>query len=238
PYGAARYSPESSPMTTRILPGWPAGPQARNTSETNSVLLDLAQAMRTAAWAIRMAKPSTIVATWSQTMAIMRGPLPRAPVPWIVQPWDQATSRSTSVLRRVAFEYGHVACAMSTRLRAASLCRPGRLTWSLARRKYSSPSMHRSTSASIARSSGYEILSFRAARPIAPSKHADQPAANSCSGFVPSPGPPGLECRTSRRPSLLRDEPSRPPVVRTLAVYRTLLAAAVADMSFPWEVWN
>src|SRR5690606_18760326 len=55
---------------------------------------------------------------------------------------------------------------------------------------------------------------------------------------VPSPGPPGLECRTSRRPSLLRDEPSRPPVVRTLAVYRTLLAAAVADMSFPWEVWN
>ncbi len=45
-------------------------------------------------------------------------------------------------------------------------------------------------------------------------KQTDQPAASSCSGFVPRPGPPGTDSLTSRRPSLLRADPlSRPPVV-------------------------
>jgi len=60
---------------------------------------------------------------------------------------------------------------------------------------------------------------LRAASPIAPSKQADQPAANSCSGLVPLPALPGDECLMSRRPSSLRDAPPfRPPVVWTLAV--------------------
>ena len=50
-------------------------------------------------------------------------------------------------------------------------------------------------------------------------KHADQPAANNCSGLVPVPDVPGDESLTSRRPSELRDAPSRPPVVWVLAVY-------------------
>lgn len=54
---------------------------------------------------------------------------------------------------------------------------------------------------------------LRAAIAIAPSKQADQPAAKSCSGLVPSPGPPGVESLMSSLPSELREEPSRPPVV-------------------------
>ena len=50
----------------------------------------------------------------------------------------------------------------------------------------------------------------RAANSIAESKHADQPAAKSCSGLVPVPGLPGRESLTSRRPSELRDTPVRP----------------------------
>ena len=45
-------------------------------------------------------------------------------------------------------------------------------------------------------------------------KHADQPTAKSCSGFVPFPGVPGTVNFTSTRPSDVRDAPpSRPPVV-------------------------
>src|SRR5579862_1054898 len=62
---------------------------------------------------------------------------------------------------------------------------------------------------------------LRAANSIADSKHADQPAAKSCSGLVPVPGLPGRDSLTSRRPSELRDRPVRPPVVWALAVYST-----------------
>jgi hypothetical protein len=51
---------------------------------------------------------------------------------------------------------------------------------------------------------------LRAAPDMAPSKHADQPAANNCSGFVPFPGVSGNDNVISRRPSELRDCPSRP----------------------------
>src|ERR1700675_3483085 len=62
---------------------------------------------------------------------------------------------------------------------------------------------------------------LRAANSIADSKHADQPAANSCSGLVRCPGLPGRDSLTSRRPSELRDMPARPPVVWAFAVYST-----------------
>src|SRR5207245_11715316 len=62
---------------------------------------------------------------------------------------------------------------------------------------------------------------LRAANSIADSKHADQPAAKSCSGLVPVPGLPGRDSLTSRRPSELRDMPARPPVVWAFAVYST-----------------
>ena len=53
-------------------------------------------------------------------------------------------------------------------------------------------------------------------------KQLDQPAANNCSGFVPSPFAPGGVSFTSRRPSDARDfPPSRPPVVCVFAVYNT-----------------
>src|SRR5947209_11988888 len=62
---------------------------------------------------------------------------------------------------------------------------------------------------------------LRAANSIADSKHADQPAAKSCSGLVPVPGLPGRDSLTSRRASELRDMPARPPVVWAFAVYST-----------------
>src|SRR6202049_4610593 len=62
---------------------------------------------------------------------------------------------------------------------------------------------------------------LRAANSIDDSKHADQPAAKSCSGLVPVPGLPGRDSLTSRRPSELRDMPLRPPVVWAFAVYST-----------------
>lgn len=77
----------------------------------------------------------------------------------------------------------------------------------------------KSISASIALFLGSTIFSLRAAISIAPSKQADQPAANNCSGLVPMPAPPGGDSLTSRRPSELRDMPScRPPLVCVLAV--------------------
>ena len=50
----------------------------------------------------------------------------------------------------------------------------------------------RSISASTASPSGRATLASRAAIPIAERKQADQPAANSCSGLVPLPAPPGV----------------------------------------------
>jgi len=61
-------------------------------------------------------------------------------------------------------------------------------------------------------------FSVPAALPMAPMKQADQPAANSCSGLVPVPLPPGGDSWMSRWPSLLRDAPRRPPVVWVLPV--------------------
>jgi hypothetical protein len=71
----------------------------------------------------------------------------------------------------------------------------------------------------MARSAGSAIFILRATSPIAPSKQADQPAANSCSGLVPVPDVPGVDNLMSRWPSELRDTPcSRPPVVWVFAV--------------------
>src|SRR2546430_4567337 len=50
----------------------------------------------------------------------------------------------------------------------------------------SPPMTHKSTSASIAALAGRRVFILAAATPIAPRKQADQPAANSCSGLVPS----------------------------------------------------
>lgn len=47
------------------------------------------------------------------------------------------------------------------------------------------------SSASTAISAGSAIFILRATAAIAPSKQADQPAANSCSGLVPFPADPG-----------------------------------------------
>src|ERR1700737_1595370 len=80
----------------------------------------------------------------------------------------------------------------------------------------------------MARSAGSAIFIFRAASPIAPSKQADQPAANSCSGLVPTPAVPGDESLMSRRPSELRDAPSRPPEVWVLPVYSTFSSWVMA----------
>jgi hypothetical protein len=65
-------------------------------------------------------------------------------------------------------------------------------------------------------------------------KQADQPAANSCSGFVPLPAVPGDDSAMSRRPSELRDVPSRPPdEVRVLPVYSTLAFVLMMLSSAP-----
>ena len=61
-------------------------------------------------------------------------------------------------------------------------------------------------------------------------KQADQPAANSCSGLVPPPGPPislgGFRC-TSTWPSSVTACPDRPPVAVARAVYSGLTSGVV-----------
>jgi hypothetical protein len=54
-----------------------------------------------------------------------------------------------------------------------------------------------------------------------PAKQADQPSATDCPVWVPVLGVPVVEDLMSRRPSSLRDAPSRPLAVRNLAVHRT-----------------
>ena len=66
-------------------------------------------------------------------------------------------------------------------------------------------------------------------------KQADQPAANSCSGLVPPPAVPGDDSLTSRRPSELRDAPSRPPVVWVFAVYSTFSIWVMAGSFSSWH---
>src|SRR5262245_8589737 len=83
----------------------------------------------------------------------------------------------------------------------------------------------------MARSAGRATFILPAATPRALRKQADQPAAKSCSGFVPLPAAPGDVSLTSRRPSELREAPSRPPVVCVFAVYRTL-SSRVMIVSF------
>src|ERR1700722_9099148 len=81
-------------------------------------------------------------------------------------------------------------------------------------------------------SAGEVIFLLRATSPIALSKHADQPAANNCSGLVPMRSEPGIDSLTSSRPSELRDWPfSRPPVVWVLAVYTTLPGVVARSVS-------
>src|SRR5262245_50627611 len=89
----------------------------------------------------------------------------------------------------------------------------------------------------MARSAGRETFLRAAANPIALMKQADQPAANSCSGLVPPPAVPGDDSLTSRRPSELREAPSRPPVVWALAVYSTF-SRVIMTGSFPGMTAN
>src|ERR1700737_1438427 len=84
----------------------------------------------------------------------------------------------------------------------------------------------------MARSGGRATFCWPAARASALIKQADQPAANSCSGLVPPPAVPGVDSFTSRRPSLVREAPSRPPVVWVIAVYRTLSIGVMAGSFF------
>src|SRR5437899_3793934 len=94
----------------------------------------------------------------------------------------------------------------------------------------------RSTSASIATSAGSETFFLPATSLIAERKHADQPAANSCSGLAPAPGPPGDESLTSSRPSSLWEAPpSRPPVVCAFAVYRIFSRVTIRSLSRGWR---
>src|SRR5215471_335410 len=86
----------------------------------------------------------------------------------------------------------------------------------------------------MARSGGRATFCWLAARAIALMKQADQPAANSCSGLVPLPTLPGDDSLTSRRPSLVREAPSRPPVVCVLAVYSTLSIGLMGGSFFQW----
>src|SRR5689334_24825961 len=94
-----------------------------------------------------------------------------------------------------------------------------------------SPELHRSISASTDASGGSLTFILLATTPIALMKQADQPAANNCSGLVPVPGTPGTENLTSKQPSALCETPPRrPPEVRVLAVYSTLLSSC-ADLA-------
>src|SRR5262245_56170465 len=81
----------------------------------------------------------------------------------------------------------------------------------------------------MARSAGSAVFLLPATSSSALRKQADQPAANSCSGLVPVVALPGVESFSSRRPSELRDAPSRPPVVCVFAVYKTLSRWDIAD---------
>src|SRR5580704_19733029 len=82
----------------------------------------------------------------------------------------------------------------------------------------------------MAASAGTATLVLSATTLIADRKHADQPAANNSSGLVPLPGAPGIDSLTSRRPSLVREAPSRPPVVWALAVYTTFSNWAMVEL--------
>src|ERR1700735_3206140 len=82
----------------------------------------------------------------------------------------------------------------------------------------------------MAASAGTATLVLSATTFIADRKHADQPAANNTSGLVPLPGAPGIDSLTSRRPSLVREAPSRPPVVWALAVYTTFSNLAMVEL--------
>src|SRR5712675_982234 len=137
------------------------------------------------------------------------------------------------MLPRVALEYAHVtSCVASTMAWATSRSKPGRLTLSRARRKYTSPELHRSISASTATSAGSLTFILLATSAIALMKQADQPAANNCSGFVPVPGTMGDENLTSKRPSSLRETPPRrPPEVWVLAVYCTFMTSWVEPVT-------
>src|SRR6266436_1261718 len=113
---------------------------------------------------------------------------------------------------------------------------PGRLTLRRAARPKTPCVVPRSTSASIATSAGSETFFLPATSLIAGRKHADQPAANSCSGLVPAPGPPGDESLTSSRPSSLWEAPpSRPPVVCAFAVYRIFSRVTIRSLSRGWR---
>ena len=105
---------------------------------------------------------------------------------------------ATSMLPRVAFEYGQFSCASSTRLWATSRAIPGKLTLNRARSDEPPSASRRSTSASITGSAGSTIFRLLAASAIALSKQADHAVANNCSGLVPMRAEPGAASLTSR----------------------------------------
>src|SRR3954468_19314012 len=152
------------------------------------------------------------------------------------QPRDQSSERPlalnrTSTLPRVAFEYGQTACAPRTirSARSASWTCGSETSSSTPIRNVRSSAGIRLTRLSID-TSPTSARSRRPTTPIAPSKQAAKPTANSCSGFVPPPSPPISEGRrrwTSSSPSPVRPCPSaRPPVTVAVAVYRAFAITA------------
>src|SRR5262245_3109583 len=71
-------------------------------------------------------------------------------------------------------------------------------------------------------------LAIPAAAAIAPPKHAEYPAAKSCSGFVPGPFEPGGEICRLIFPSGLVLRPSRPAVVLATSDASTVAFDVVA----------
>ena len=134
-------------------------------------------------------------------------------------PLSQTSLIATSMLPRVAFEYGQISCAsfdqglgdVALDTRQADV-EPSAEEVAVVRQVQ----VHFGVDRDVSRQSDFLL---RAASAIALSKQADQPAANNCSGLVPMRAEPGVESLMSRWPSELRDTPfSRPPVVWVLAV--------------------
>src|SRR5690606_18155094 len=131
----------------------------------------------------------------------------------------QATVASivTGMLPRVAFEYGQTLCAASISWSAVAWSTPASSACSAALRPYVPPSSAWiPTSATTAES--VKVIFCAAATPLSALWKQDaQPAAKSCSGLVPPPGPPmavGMARVRSRTPSSVAAwPPARPSPV-------------------------
>src|SRR6266403_793298 len=227
-------SENASPFGTRtVYLAWPV-------SCAEVALLPRTASAETASETTMITTARTLFLFIASLLVVGRSPLrcsrTQAQVSRIQMVPAQTTLIVTSMLPRVAWEYGHTWCAASTRAWAAWRSIPGRLTLRRAARPKTPCVVPRSTSASMATSAGSETFFLPATSLIAERKHADQPAANSCSGLAPAPGPPGDESLTSSRPSSLWEAPpSRPPVVCAFAVYRIFSRVTIRSLSRGWR---